>query len=252
MRLSSALRFWSARSLVATCGLLGITVATVLNPQAATAQTYESIESLPSPVPSTALSSPGVVYENSPRGPLHAGDVRESPLWAGYQQDHSHKQVTATPSCGCGTCECATAKSTKKKTGKKLLGKLTHGLDVLIFGSCGSGRDCACKSACDSGCDTGCDSNCASYDTACDAIGPTQTHLHQSPPAQLNHHHAPPSSPVRLQPSPAPQPTYDGGLHQLPTKASPQAPAPRPQDPFRDDPISATGRATIKPASFRR
>lgn len=204
------------------------------------------------PAPPAAVINSGIHYAP----PQHA-DVRQHPLWSEYHSDSvPHMHAAAQSSCQCQKC-C----QKKSKPGKKLLGKLTHGLDVLFFGVCSSEK--GCDDAC--GCDDSCDAAVACYDNACDAMGTfagsagmsavPHAHAHKentqglaAPPAlKTVPRKSAPAAPSEMSPSspktPArqlgpsqPQNTPPGGL----------------EDPFVDDPIARSNRRGVKPTSFRR
>lgn len=243
MRLTGALGWVFSTKTVAAWGLLAVTSGLGWCPSFANAQTRKPIEMLPSPLPENAMHAPGTIYGTSPHGPLQPTDVRQSPIWSDYQQDHSHSHTSVAGGCGCSPCQCSSEKKASKNLGKKLLGKLTRGLDIMIFGSSADSDRCGCDSVCDSGCDSG----CPSHDTACDAIGPSHVYGHQHLTVSPNVHPQVPQATEWMKPK------YGAEPQMAPARPQQRAPQNQKlQDPFKDDPITATGRATIKPAAFRR
>ncbi|XZE56797.1 hypothetical protein SH139x_002929 [Planctomycetaceae bacterium SH139] len=168
-------------------------------------------------------------------------------LWADYQPHNGE--------CQSQTCDCQTGHHRGgKKPLKAVFGKLSAGFDLLIFGTTASG---GCDAdGCDAdGCDTGVCDTVACDDSGCDAIGtghglqPFMSHHQHSPPNQHVHPH--PHAPIVQPTVPAPRTGTPTPAEHQPTLKRRSVPDER-IDPFRDDPISVSGRIKAKPASFRR
>ena len=154
-------------------------------------------------------------------------------LWAGYQPHNS--------ACQSHTCDCQNRQHhSGKKPLKAVFGKLSAGFDLIIFGTTTNG---GCDAdGCDAGtCDTG------ACDSGCDAIGsshglqPFMNHHQHVQPHQHLHPHVHPHAPVV-------QPTVPSARTGEPTPAEHQPTLKRRAipddrvDPFRDDPVSVSGR----------
>lgn len=185
------------------------------------------------PVPPPSLPATSLPKSNVAAIP----GVPAGQLWAGYQP-HSGE-------CQSQTCDCQTEQHRGgKKPLKAVFGKLAAGFDLIIFGTTASG-------GCDAdGCDTGgCD------DSGCDAIASA----HSLQPFINHHQHVPPPQHVHPhQHAPVVEPTVPAARTVKPTPAEHQPTLKRRAvpdervDPFRDDPVSVSGRIKAKPASFRR